>query len=48
MMKTYKIFFTQICNNIMHLYDFIHNGIYYLLHTTIIRQPSERTGDINE
>jgi|GEM_PF-4558345 len=41
-------FFTQKCNNFTYLYDFVHNDIYYLLHTSIIRQYLERTGEINE
>jgi 2'-5' RNA ligase len=43
-----KIFFTQICNNLIHLYAFVHKGIYYLPHTTIIRHTSEKTSAIDE
>ena len=40
-----EIFVTQTRNNYTHLYAFIHNYIYCLLHTTIIRHTSERTGE---
>jgi len=46
--ECFEDIFTQKWNNITHLYAFIHKGIYYLPHTTIIRQTSERTGAINE
>jgi hypothetical protein len=40
--------FIQTCNKFTHLYAFVHNDIYHLLHTISIRQISERTGKINQ
>jgi hypothetical protein len=40
--------FTQICNNFTYLYAFIHNDIYSLLLTAIIRLISEKKGEIND
>ena len=41
-------FFTQTCNKFTHLYAFVHNDIYHLLHNTSIRKHLERISEINE